>query len=124
MSSRVYCILLCNAGYSVRRLCVVKCCNHLLAVNMAPVACMRLWCVCGWKNGKGRQSVKVLFGYFFTYSLKCFLVTCFYYNRLLLYFHVSSYMHYSQRSCGVLIGIVIGILKESANNFKAMRARL
>ena len=28
----------------------VKYCNHLLAVNMAGVACRRLWCACGWKN--------------------------------------------------------------------------
>ena len=30
----------------------VKYCNHLLAVDMAGVACRGLWCACGWKNVK------------------------------------------------------------------------
>ena len=25
----------------------MKCCNHLLAVNIAGVACRGLWCMCG-----------------------------------------------------------------------------
>ena len=30
----------------------VKYCNHLLAVDMAGVACRGLWCACCWKNVK------------------------------------------------------------------------
>ena len=60
-------------------MCVVhvKYCNHLLAVDMAGVACRGLWCACCWKNvrrhiaiGMGVRKgtvvslVPTLFGYF------------------------------------------------------------
>ena len=38
----------CEATYVVH----VKCCNHLLTVDMAGMACRGLWYVCGWKNVK------------------------------------------------------------------------
>ena len=38
---------LCAPGYSVSSCVVhVKYCNHLLAVDMAGVACRGLWCAC------------------------------------------------------------------------------
>ena len=44
----VYDELLCEVT------CIVhaKYCNHLLAVDMAGVACRGLWCACEWKNVK------------------------------------------------------------------------
>ena len=38
-------------SYCVRSCVVhVKYWNHLLAVDMAGVACRGLWCACGWKK--------------------------------------------------------------------------
>ena len=43
----------CMISYSVRSCVVhVKYCNHLLAVDMAGVACRGLWFVCDRKNVK------------------------------------------------------------------------
>ena len=40
-------------SYSVSSCVVhVKYCNHLLAVDMAGVACRGLWCACCWKMSK------------------------------------------------------------------------
>ena len=57
-------------------MCVVdvKYCNHLLAVDMAGVACRGLWCACGWKNVKGWESVKILWCCSF---LPCKMFGCF-----------------------------------------------
>ena len=49
LNSTVYaavCELLCEVMCVIQ----VKYCNHLLAVDMAGVACTGLWCACGWKN--------------------------------------------------------------------------
>ena len=42
---------LCMISYSVSS-CVVhiKYCNHLLAADMAGVACRGLWCACCWNS--------------------------------------------------------------------------
>ena len=46
-------MLLRRISYSVRSCVVhVKYCNHLLAMNMAGVACRELCCACSWKNVK------------------------------------------------------------------------
>ena len=44
---------LCMTNYSEVMCAVhVKYCNHLLAVDMAGVACRGLWYACCWKNAK------------------------------------------------------------------------
>ena len=45
------CVYLCIISYSVSSCVVhVKYCNHLLAADMAGVACRGLWCACCWKD--------------------------------------------------------------------------
>ena len=48
----VYVLVYDKLQYEVMCVVHVKYCNHLLAVDMAGVACMGLWCACDWKNGK------------------------------------------------------------------------
>ena len=46
-------LYMCMISYSVSSCVVhVKYCNHLLAADMARVACRGLWCACCWKNDR------------------------------------------------------------------------
>ena len=47
-----YSVCCCVIQRKVMCVIHVKYCNHLLAVDVAGVACRGLWCACGWKNVK------------------------------------------------------------------------